>query len=358
MPVCQFSRRPGALLCIAAAAALLTACGEDAVETDGAEPRNGAETENQAKDLVVTAASDELESALIAIQALPNADVVYNGVIAGAPESGGLTIFNVDGGVVAEQNGAAYGSLAASSGFQLRGSALPLIAAANLETGAVEFIGYSAEQSALLDVPVNGFDSEIEIRAVCSADSDPSRLDFFALGADGQVERWRVRDTGAEQLTAERMNGFDAPFSARRCAYDPAEDILYVASPLSQLARIDANGEATAQRDLNVSGLGFAVLSGQGNLAVTTGDNVQLLDPDSLETSQTLTFGPGLTVPALVNPGALDVSGETYGGAYPDGFLAVSDSSDRMLKFIDYGYVERSLSEPENRFAPNPPRES
>ena len=358
MPVSQIIRRRSALFSMAAAAALLAACGQDAAETDTAETQDGEQAQSQATDLVVTASSDELESPLTAVHALPNADIVYNGVVAGAPESGGLTIFNVDGGVVAEQAGPAYGSLAASSGFQLRGSALPLIAAANLETGTVDFIGFSAEQSALLEVPVSGLDTEIEIRAVCTADSDQSRLDFFALGADGQVERWRVRDTGAEQLSAERVTGFDAPFSARRCAYDPAGGALYVSSPLSQLARIDANGEATAQRDLNVSGMGFAVLSGQGNLAAATGDSVQLLDPNSLETSQTLTFGPGLTVPALVNPGALDVSGETYGGAYPDGFLAVSDGSDRMLKFIDYGYVERSLSEPENRFAPKPPRES
>ena len=132
MPVSQIIRRRSALFSMAAAAALLAACGQDAAETDTAETQDGEQAQSQATDLVVTASSDELESPLTAVHALPNADIVYNGVVAGAPESGGLTIFNVDGGVVAEQAGPAYGSLAASSGFQLRGSALPLIAAAKI----------------------------------------------------------------------------------------------------------------------------------------------------------------------------------------------------------------------------------
>lgn len=340
--------------CLALAVA---GCGEpenDAAQTETM-PDSGEEQAEEERQVTVTGATAAVAGGAAAVTAIPQEVNSYNGLLLAAPNDGGLALYNVDGALVSETAGPRYAAVAAAPAFQLRGSRLPLIAALDLQTGELDFYGVGGAESQIIEAPVDPLDLGLEARGLCEGESSPSQLDIFVLGAEGGVERWRLRDTGGDRLAAEKTGDFQAPFPARYCAYDPQAGALFVASPAGQLARIGRDGETAAQKEIVVSGLSFGIVAGSPRLVATTDTEVLLLNPETLETVENLEFGPGLSIPGLKGPGAIFFSGDKYGGAYPDGVIIVADASDQTLKLIDRGYLERMLVAPDNPFAPTPP---
>lgn len=342
--------------CIALA---LAACGEPDAGSDGAAETSPESPQEQAqqeeRNVTVTGATQVVAGGAAAVTAIPQKVNSYYGLLLAAPNEGGLALYNVDGELVSETDGPRYGAVAAAPAFQLRGSRLPLIAALDVQNDELDFYGVGGAESQIIEVPVNTVEPEVQARGLCEGEPTPSQLDIFLLGAEGGGERWRLRDTGADTLSAERVGRIETPFPARYCAFNPGDDTLFVASPAGQLARIGSDGAAQQQRELVVSGLSFGIVAGSPRLVATTDSEVLLLDPETLETVENLEFGPGLSIPGLKGPGAIFFSGDEYGGAYPDGMLIVADSSDQTLKLIDRGYLERELVAPDNPFAPTPP---
>lgn len=340
--------------CIALA---LAACGEpenDAAETN-APPDRGQEQAQEERNVTVTGATQAVAGGAAAVTAIPQQVNSYDGLILAAPNDGGLALYNVDGGLVSEMSGPRYGAVAAAPAFQLRGSRLPLIAALDLQTGGLDFYGVGGSESQIIEAPTAPIELGVEARGLCEGEPTSSQLDIFVLGAEGGGERWRLRDTGGDTLSAEKTGDIQAPFPARYCAYSADSGALFVASPAGQIARIGADGAVGQERELVVSGLSFGIVAGSPRLIATTDNEVLLLNPETLETVENLEFGPGLSIPGLEGPGAVFFSDDEYGGAYPEGVIIVADSSDQTLKLIDRGYLERSLVAPDNPFAPTPP---
>lgn len=339
--------------CIALA---LAACGEQESDVETAQDAAAEDPQqDEERNVTVTGATEAVAGGAAAVTAIPQEVNSYDGLLLAAPNEGGLALYNVDGGLVSETGGPRYGGVAAAPAFQLRGSRLPLIAALDVQTGALDFYGVGGAESQIIAAPTAPIELGVEGRGLCEGEPTPSQLDIFVLDAESGGERWRLRDTGGDTLSAEMVGDLQTPFPARYCAYNPNTDTLFVASPAGQIARIGADGAAGQERELVVSGLSFGLVAGSPRLIATTDSEVLLLDPETLETVENLEFGPGLSIPGLEGPGAVFFSDDEYGGAYPDGVIIVADSSDQTLKLIDRGYLERSLVAPDNPFAPTPP---
>jgi len=338
---------------LSSAALTLAACGDEAPTQ-----AEGPVAEETLELTITSAITRPIDGGIADIHMLSNAEQGFEGVAIAAQRAGGLIVYDIDGFELQSLPSGRYGAISASPDFQLRGAALPLVAGLDLEDGALSLYGFVRENRELVAAPYSGFAPDNRPRALCGGDSNLSRLDLFVLTEGQLIEHWRISDTGRDTLTAERLDQIPAPFEARDCAYDPEGDALFLSSPVGEIARLGPSRAVEGMASIPASGLDVGVFAGARRLIVSSQDSLLLVNPNTLNTVESLRFGPGLTIPELVSPGAVDYSAQSYGGAYPDGVIGVSDSADNLLKFIALDYLERELSEPENRFAPMPPRES
>ncbi|GEM_PF-1516711 len=334
----------------AALAALLAACGQQ-VEESGP----GAQAETGPILINVTAAAEPTPGGVLALAAMPRTEDFWRGALFAASGDGGIVAYDADGAVIAAQEGPRYHTLAAAPDFQLRGADLPLLAALDIAAGEIAVYAFSRDQGALFLAPTQPIAAAIVPRGVCAASSGAGTFEFLVLGEAGGAERWRLRDTGETRLSAERLAAlpFDAP--ARFCAVNGETGDLYTGTPGIGVTRMSEDGEVLAESGIAATNMTFGVFGGHRRLVVTQGDGeVLMLDPETLEVTEHTKITQGFSTPGVEAPGALAYTASTYGGAYPDGFLAVGDDDDGRPKFIDRGYIGRRLAEPENRFAPGP----
>src|SRR5690606_30904133 len=221
--------------------------------------------------------------------------------------------------------------------------------------GEVTVYAFSRDQGALFEAPTEPIAPDIAPRAACAGESTIADFEVYLLGEAGGGQRWRLRDTGGEAVAAERQAAFETPAPARMCAVNPETGDLYVGMPGVGLARLSEDGDQLANARIEAAGMAFGVFAGRRRLVVTqAGGAVLMLDPETLEVAERTEIIQGLSVPGVETPGPVAYTGGGYGGAYPEGFLAIGDMADGSPKFIDRGYIGRRLADPANPSAPGP----
>lgn len=335
------------ILCCAAAAAL-AACGQPADETGS--PEAGAP--GGPILINVTAAAEPAPGGVLALAAMPREDEFWRGALFAASGEGGVVAYDADGADIASVDGPRYTSLAAAPDFQLRGADLPLLAGVD-GAGAITVYAFSRDQAALLETPTQPIAADAAPRAICAGDSSAAEFELVVLGESGGAERWQLRDVGEDLLAAERTAAFETPAPGRLCALNPENGDLYVGMPGVGVIRLSREGAPLGNSRIDAAGMAFGVFAGRRRVVATQpGGDVLMLDPETLEVAERASIIQGFSTPGVESPGAVAYTGATYGGAYPDGFLAIADLGDGRPKFIDRGYIGRRLAEPVNPFAP------
>lgn len=347
----HFARRPALrrLLCGAAVFAL-AACGQPADQAGT--PEAGAP--GSPILINVTAAAEATPGGILALAAMPREDEFWRGALFAAGGEGGVIAYDADGNVIVSQAGPRFTSLAAAPDFQLRGADLPLLAGIDA-TGAITVYAFSRDQSAMLETPTRPIGVEAAPRAICAGESSAAEFEIVTLGEAGGAELWRVRDTGEDTLAAERTAAFETPAPGRLCALNPETGELYIGMPGVGIVRLSDNGSQLGASRIDAGGMAFGVFAGRRRLVVTQpGGDVLMLDPETLEIAERASIIQGFSTPGVESPGAVTYTASTYGGAYPEGYLAIGDGGDGRPKFIDRGYIGRRLAEPVNPYAPGP----
>lgn len=321
----------------------------------GSEEAAEADPETAPILINVTAAADAAPGGVLALAAMPRAGDFWRGALFAAPGDGGLVAYDADGNAILTEDGPRYSALATAPDFQMRGADLPLLAAVDAAAGGVSIYAFSRDQAAVFLAPTDPIAPDAVARGVCAASDEASSFTILILGEAGGAELWRLEDTGDQRLAASRVLAFDTPDVARLCTVDTETGDMYVSGPGTGVVRISSQGEVLAEVETSADGLAFGLFAGRRRVVATqSGGEVLMLDPETLETAETARITQGFSTPGVDTPGAVTYTARTYGGAYPDGFLAIGDSLDGRPKFIDRTYIGKRLVEPVNPFAPGP----
>lgn len=324
---------------LAGAALGLTACqpGEDA-GTEDAGSQNAVE-------ITVTAALEAVDGGSVAVAFVPDAATPWAGLLVSAPADGGLDIFNADGEALQRVTGPRLNSLAVAPNFALRGESLPLIIGVDPATGSVR--GYVLVRSAptAIEAPLEAIEPEGGAAAVCFADEAPGHLDIVVLGRDAVATTWRIRDTGADLISAEQTGRFALPAPARACA--TLDRDIFVTGPTLGLTRISAGGNAEVRGGPAAVSVAAGTMNGRRVVIASDGqsDTLMVLSADTLSMIADVRIITGMSTPGTEQPGALAVSDASFGGtSYQSGLVAIVGDEDGRIRIVARESFARTLT--------------
>ncbi len=308
---------------------MLAACGQPAEET---ETETAQDTE---REVLVTAAFQGGNGDAAALAFLPRADAPSLGAILAAPRQGGLDLFDADGLRRGELAGPRLSGLAAAPGFQLRGESLPLVFGTAADGSGLFGYAVLLDEFEAFDLPLANSGSADGISGLCLMEEGIGYVDLVILNTGATAEVWRVSDNGNEAMSVEALSQFALPAPARACT--TLDGSIFTLSPASGIARLDREGNVTAE--LNVAGADLAAgeFNGTPLIIVTDGATGQLeaFNASDLMPAAEFTVVDGLSTPGIGQAGAISVTDQTYGfTAYSQGMLAVFDRSDERVKVI------------------------
>lgn len=307
---------------LAALAALLalSACGPKEPA-----PEAPPETRNAAAVPAVDG-FDDVGGAVAALALIPSKGAPWLGRGLVALEGGGLVILDLNETKMLPAEGPNVTSIAVAPEFALRGSEAPLVVMAGGALADPKAFLFLPSEDAFIEAPIAAIAPGINARLVCTVRATGAFLDVLAVGASS-AERWRLRDTGEELLSAEKLADEPAAAGATSCGDDGADGAVVIRAD-GTVHRLSAAGDETAP----VSG-------GAGVAGVVDFGRVYALVARPQDGALTAaSFGEGavarrIVVEAAMNaagagaPMRIAVSDENFGGPYPNGVALVSDGT-------------------------------
>jgi hypothetical protein len=325
----------------------LTACG-DAPESDTAAPGESAQVDTTRVDSAIVTVAFDPSRPVDDLIFLPDSDAPWQGMIAASLSDGGYEVFNLDGEVVGGEAGPRLRSITAAPDFALRGLTIPLLFGIDSD-GAVRAQAFIAEETTFIEVGLTGEGLEDNATAICHAGSGIGFVDIALLNDDETAQIWRVEDTGQDNLQLTLQSQFDLPFPARACASAGTE--LIVTGPTGGAARLDRDGQVVADIEgYSLADVAYGELLGRAVAIAPLGQDGQLgvFDANSMEPITLIEFEEGLNAPAILQPGAIDLTDANFGGSpFSGGLLAVYDREDGRLKLIGRDVITRIVVAPE-----------
>lgn len=249
-----------------------------------------------------------------------------------ADGSGALTFIDLAVGALTTLDFPAVTALATAPEFELRGLAAPLVIAAGGELDGVEVsLVFSQEPDpniadgddlfsqsvTLAPVPTTPIAPDLDIERICPLRATDAVVEFVVVDAD-YAEVWRVRDAGAEQLLAERVDDAPQAVGAQACAFRDGGRGVFT----DEAGRF---GEAPARFSaLATVSLGATVAEDVVIAAQEEAGGLVALEPETGALIGAFTVSGGLNTPDVQAAEALLVSDASYGGSYNRGVLAVA----------------------------------
>lgn len=278
---------------------------------------------------------------------LPDAETPWEGLIAASLADGGYDIYDLDGELVMTGSGPRLRSVAAAPSFPLRGINFPLLFGIDSE-GEVRAQALLREDEALIEIAIGQASLSGSSAALCRYDVGIGYIDLVVLGEDARAEIWRVQDVGGDVLDVSVQNAFDLPFPARACVRSGTD--IVIAGPTSGLARIDAEGNTTAQaRGYPADDVVYGELLGRPVVIApaSAADRLAVLDAADLSLITEIEFEGGLNAPDITRIGGLDLTDANFGGVpFHTGMLALFDPADGRIKLIGREVITRAVVTP------------
>ncbi|MGF1463927.1 MAG: hypothetical protein ACFB2Z_12350 [Maricaulaceae bacterium] len=292
--------------------------------------------------ITVTLAADvgRVEGPVAALALAQNLTQPWRGVVFAAPQSGGLTAFDLEGGLRGQAAGPALSDLAVSPEFIFRDT--PAVLAVGIQTEDGGLRAYLLAEGGLYPAPL-AYDAPLSpLAAICTLDSDLAGLTVLALNRDGSAQIWRISDVGEDALLVEPVEP-SFRTRARDCAgvgrdkgvLALAEGSLGVWS--QGLGAKLTDGAATVER---LAGTRF---SDNREVFALTDAGLNMVWPETGEFRASVTLEPGFGVSTEGSVTAIAANGANFGGAgfsagvvavgYGDGAVAVTalDAVSRAL---------------------------
>ncbi|XBQ15780.1 MAG: hypothetical protein ABL308_12585 [Oceanicaulis sp.] len=275
---------------------------------------------------------------------LPSGETPWTGLVAAALSDGGFDIFSVEGEAIASAPGPVLNGLAAAPDFPLRGEQFPLLFGADTN-GALRGFAVIQQAGEVVELPLEGDEAIESAAGVCRYSAGIGYVEIAVLAEDAEAVVFRIRDTGGDGLTLAETARIALPFAAKTCA--AAGDDLIVGDPNAGLARVDMSGETRAFRaGVSVSDVAYSELLGRPSVLAASAETgvLTVFDATTLETATEIVFEEGLNAPAIAQPVALALTGQSYGGmAFSSGLVAVYDRSDSRIKLVAREVVSRAV---------------
>lgn len=303
-----------------ACAAAVAACGE---QTAAPAPETETETISAtAATTMVTAVdgfsdlgSDVADIALVPVSPPYQSRAIF------ALEAGGFAVGDLNEVALTSVGGPRVESIAAAPSFVLRGSPLPLVFVAGGELEAPAAYVFFAEEGQLLPAPVQPIAPDLNARAVCVERDGPAIVTFAVVG-DTRAERWRVRDTGDDLLTAEFVEEIADGAGARGCVVDGLTT-----------ARADAGGEI-AGADWTLRGVDDVAVAGRTvYTAASIRGEVDVIRESGAPSS--IRVRPGINSPGAAAPFRIAASTANFGGSFGGGVVLVSEGRSVSILALD-----------------------
>jgi hypothetical protein len=311
---------------------VLNACGapqEDVISED-AEIAVEAISERTANVTNAFRQSDPAQS----LAFLPNREAPWTGLLVSSLEAGGFDVFNVDGLRVISTSGEALNGLVAAPDFALRGETFPLLFGADRD-GRLRGYAVIVQAEDIVELPLEGTYPDA-LNGLCFFNSGIGYVDLALLSRDGQAFIVRVRDGGGTGLELSIQNEFALPYAADHCASDL--DALVISSPAAGLSRVSLDGETEASNSqIGLTEVSFTNVLGRPSVITVSAEDglFTVYDAQTLQPYSQVTFGSGLSAPALQKPSTHAVSNASFGGmSFTSGLIAVYDRGDNRIKVI------------------------
>ncbi len=332
---------------IAAAGLMLVACGASDDAPLPAEPAD-APTTPAAAQLTLTVA-DHIASVggrVRALAALPQTPAYRSRVLAAfdGPDAENLAVLDLATGTQQILAVPPARSLITAPDFQLRGIAAPLILAAGEasdpvsvylfleEDGGLEAVLATDENPAptitLAPVPTDPIAPDLDVQRICPVRASDAAVEFIVVDRD-YAEVWRIRDTGAEALAAERLREAPDAVGARDCAERDGGGALVLdrtgrfansPTPWKAVAAAPAADQLSAEIALAVR------QDGRGVAALDMITGARLAD---------VTLAGGLNTPDIPDPDVLAVSAGNFGGSYAAGVIVAAEGEAVSIIGLD-----------------------
>jgi myo-inositol-hexaphosphate 3-phosphohydrolase len=318
----------------------LSACSGPVDETD----IPTGDTDNQNREVLVTAAFEAIDGSVSSINFLPNSNAASLGLIVSSPVEGGLDLFNSDGELVTRHAGPRLAGMATAPAFQLRGESLPLVFGTSVDTNTL--LGYAVvtERRELLELPLAALEPVDGMTGLCLVREGVGFVELAILGVGASAEIWRVMDLGQEALGVEQVAAFALPSPARQCVADDGD--LIFASPAGGLARVGTDGQVHNQSLVAASHVSVGDFNGAHLVLVTNGTSgmIEAYGARDFEPYASINVVDGLSTPGVSQPNAIAVTAQSYGfTAYASGLVGVFDAGDERIKVISRETFARAL---------------
>jgi len=282
------------------------------------------------------------------IALVPSGETPWRGLVVASLASGGFDVFTIDGEQIITASGPSLRGLAAAADFPLRGAQIPLLFGVD-DNGALRGFALIREINDIVELPLEEDAPQSGAAGVCLYRYGIGYVELAVLAEGNSATILRVRDVGRDGLQLTRQGRIPLPFPARGCA---AADLdLVISGPTAGLARVTPEGRVQARADeLSVSSAAYSTLLGRPAVLTASAQTGRLAvyDARTLELIMQLRTEDGLNAPAFLEPAALSISEDNFGGmAFSTGVFAVYDAGDGRVKLMAREVLSRTVVTPD-----------